>query len=1043
MISSSVKREEYSDPTRQWWILDNRFQVLKPFYELFIAVALPRDSGVYQCHLETDPLFPLAVSSATIKLLVMLRPSAPKQLEIGAVSYHSVTLKWKQDVSPSQSPILQNTIYITQLDDNSVRKITLVNNATMAHIPGLLALTEYSFRVSAENSAGVSELSRPIVQPLKGSPQITGISNTTDGCIEILWYPPKAAKAISLKYRVTIRHFDSDNKREFRTQENDYTICQLPYNSVFELKIEADNGYGYSPPAVTRFQTDQSIPNGPPENVTAKALSHSTVELTWLEPEQPNGDITAYRVFIQRAGDPETKSLLIYTNGVYRAKYAYNVTDLEPYQLYIFRISAATIKGESEPSKKMNATTDYQIPSPPVIINVSYDCANTVLISWRSGQYPGQSYRLYLEGHTARYINTTHTQVNVTNLEPHRTYTVKVLAAVQSVIFNTSLDSEWSKKEIFLLDDNCLLHSSICSSPRCKRLANGSEGSASANFLVTTAVLFPVILASVVFIAIKRRFLLAKKKRLTAKKLRSEDLTSVTYDKNYGRTIPVTEFNIYCQELSQNNNQRYKQQFEMIEKDSTFENGNGMHRSRDRYLDVCALEQTRIKIVTAESSDYINANYVDSCEKRNAYIATQAPLPHTFADFWSMVWQQQSNVIVMITNLVEHGRRKCDQYWPNASQSAQVHGRFIVSLDSEKQNLHFAHRVFNLKPTKCSMHEREIHQLHFTSWPDHGVPDTVFPLLSFMQYVSEIQTVGPIIVHCSAGIGRSGSYMLIDSMRQHLQCENSLNIDAHLRHIRHQRAKLVQTLDQYIFCHKAICQMITSGKTRVHIDDFIEYFHYLSHNIVNDRTQLQIQYEDICRCNHSPQCTIGIGYETFSGYHHNTEFIVATWPKESTDLWTLVWEKNCQTVVLLAGDEDFWCRTIKRAGDLKIQQMNNDMVILSNSEDQLCVRTLYVSQSDFELDTWTEIGRIQHRRLQYHDSPLVILNPGRSSNAYILCLLTSIACQIEAESSLDVLLFLTAYKQKLCGVWKTQCDLEVIYDKLLLFIANMENSSPQ
>ncbi|VDD95685.1 unnamed protein product [Enterobius vermicularis] len=893
-------------------------------------------------------LFALTFSSVLAHFSV--RPSVPRQLEIGAVTDHSVTLKWKQNASRSQLPILQNTVYIRRLDDGSVRKVILVDNVTTALISGLSSFTQYSFSISAENAAGISDISLPIIQrtlgeALKEPPRITGISNTTDGCIETLWSPPKSPKLTALNYKVTVRYFDSDTKREFHTKENDYTICYLPYNSLFELKIEADNGFGYSPPASATFRTDQSIPDGPPEDVRARALSSSTVELKWAQPERPNGIITSYRIFIRRPDIAEIKSLVIYTKGIFRNRYTYNVTDLEPFKTYSFRVSALTVKGESEQSKEVNAVTDHRVPSIPSITNLSLDCQNTVTVIWKPGESPGQYYHLWLQGPTSKSLNTSTTNANLTNLEVHYGYSVKILAAVNSVITNGTLESYWSKTEMFMLDD-----------------------------------------------------------------------------RNYGRTINVDEFDAYCQELSRNDNQGFKQHFENIEKDSTLENGygNGIHQSKDRYLDVCAYEPTRIKIIAAESSDYINANYVDSCEKHNVYIATQAPLPHTFADFWSMIWQEQSNVIVMITNLVEHGRRKCDQYWPSLSNAAQVHGHFMISLISEKTNLHFVHRLFNLKPTKCSMHERQVHQLHFTTWPDHGVPDSVFPLLSFLQYVSEIPTSGPVVVHCSAGIGRSGSYMLIDSMRRHLMQADSLNIDAHLKHIRQQRAKLVQTLEQYIFCHEAVRQLILNGTTHIHVDDFMQYLHYLSHNLVNGRTRLQMQYEDICSCNHTPTCRIGVGYEIFPGFHRDAEFIVATWPHESADLWSLVWEKNCQTIVLLAGDEQFWCKTMTTAGDLRIQRMSNDMIILSNKEDQLCIRTLYVSQSDFELDTWTEISRVQHRRLQYHDSPLMVLNPSCSSNAYMLCLLTSVACQIEAESSLDILLFLTAYKQKLCGVWQTK-----------------------
>ncbi|VDM26764.1 unnamed protein product [Toxocara canis] len=342
--------------------------------------------------------------------------------------------------------------------------------------------------------------------------------------------------------------------------------------------------------------------------------------------------------------------------------------------------------------------------------------------------------------------------------------------------------------------------------------------------------------------------------------------------------------------------------------------------------------------------------------------------------------------------------------------------------------------------------ERKVHQLHFTSWPDHGVPTTVFPLLSFLKYVSEIPTTGPIVVHCSAGVGRSGSFMLIDSMRRHLLVSDSLNIEAHLRHIRQQRAKLVQTLEQYIFCHEAIRQLIAHGSTRIHVDNFVHYTHYLFHEVVDGRTRLQIQYEanDVCKCPHSPTCPNPIGYEIFPGYHREAEFIVATWPTESETFWELIWEKNCQTVVVLGGESEFW-RGIENAGELRIQRNGDDTTIISSNEDQaskrcqfvefmthrnynkymLCVRTLAVSQCDFELDTWTEIERIQQRRLQYHQSPLLVLNTQNNSTAYILCVLTSIACQLEAESCIDVLQLLAAYKHKLCNVWRTQVTLKL------------------
>lgn len=140
--------------------------------------------------------------------------------------------------------------------------------------------------------------------------------------------------------------------------------------------------------------------------------------------------------------------------------------------------------------------------------------------------------------------------------------------------------------------------------------------------------------------------------------------------------------------------------------------------------------------------------------------------------------------------------------------------------------------------------ERVVHQVHLTSWPDHGVPNTVFSLLSFINYVADIQTTGPIVVHCSAGVGRSGSFILIDSMRRHLLHCDHINMYAHLRHIRRQRSHLVQTLEQYVFCHRVVRELIRHGITRQSVPNFPNYLKFLYHQMLPDgRTRLQMQYE--------------------------------------------------------------------------------------------------------------------------------------------------------------------------------------------------------
>uniref|UniRef100_A0A9J2PH80 Protein-tyrosine-phosphatase n=1 Tax=Ascaris lumbricoides TaxID=6252 RepID=A0A9J2PH80_ASCLU len=868
------------------------------------------------------------VKLTTDMLTSSVRPPSPSKPEVTAFTERSVTLSWKQTASAAHKPILQYAVLVRSTRSGEERTVTLYGNNTSATVSGLLPLTQYSFSVSAENAAGMSEFSPSVIyrtlgEALTNAPIVESLRNTSEGCVNVTWKsPPNAGHSIT-GYRVMVHRMGTGTMREWHTKDNEHALCGLPFNSAFMISIEADNGYGYSPSATSIFYTDQSVPDGPPEGVEAHAISSSTITLIWSAPRKPNGIIIAYQIYVKRADDNNVRTIRLKVRGDTPSRCTYNISDLAPYTKYTFRLSAFTAKGEGDRSEELSATTDYAVPPSPKITNITFNCRNTVTVTWIEESDYGQFYQLLLEGATPHSFNTTR--------------------------------RKGLRADIFAEDRNA-------------------------------------------YTSITLRCIVRKKKFVNAEEKYCDESRSLVYDRNCGQSISVERFDEYCREMSANDNQQFRRQFEEIEKDSSLVDDFALdeHRSKDRYLNISAFESTRIKIASG-SCDYINANYVDqkiscknnlaivftslrqdvmieeSCETKRAYIATQAPLPHTFADFWEMVWQEHSNLIVAITKLVEHGRRKCDQYWPCTVTGSQTHGHYTVTLDMERPNAHFVHRLITLKSSRCLMTERKVHQLHFTSWPDHGVPTSVFPILSFLKYVSEVPTTGPIVVHCSAGVGRSGSFMLIDSMRRHLLISDSVNIEAHLRHIRQQRAKLVQTLD-------------------------------------------------ICKCPHSPTCTNPIGYEVFPGYHKEAEFIVATWPKETEALWELIWEKNCQTVVVLGGHSEFW-QNIETAGELTIQRNGDDTTIISSNEDQ------------------AKIERIQQRRLQYHQSPLMVLNPQNNSTAYILCVLTSIACQLEAESCLDVLQLLAAYKHKLCNVWRTQCDIEIIYDKLLILVQNLQHST--
>nr|XP_034322075.1 receptor-type tyrosine-protein phosphatase epsilon-like isoform X2 [Crassostrea gigas] len=218
--------------------------------------------------------------------------------------------------------------------------------------------------------------------------------------------------------------------------------------------------------------------------------------------------------------------------------------------------------------------------------------------------------------------------------------------------------------------------------------------------------------------------------------------------------------------------------------------------SKNRFKYIFPYDHSRV-ILANRSRDYINANYIDGLKKKSQFIACQGPTPNTLVDFWSMVWQERVDQIVMLTNLKEGTRTKCDQYWPNLETSMTLGDNSVHTLD-EKHYANYVIRKMKLtnQKLKCS---KIIIQYHYTAWPDHGTP---YPLclLLFHDHVMRSKCKsqdGPTLVHCSAGIGRTGTYIAIDVLFEAGKIENKINIAEFVMKMRRNRMNMVQTYEQY------------------------------------------------------------------------------------------------------------------------------------------------------------------------------------------------------------------------------------------------------
>ncbi|XP_027138323.1 tyrosine-protein phosphatase non-receptor type 9, partial [Larimichthys crocea] len=271
------------------------------------------------------------------------------------------------------------------------------------------------------------------------------------------------------------------------------------------------------------------------------------------------------------------------------------------------------------------------------------------------------------------------------------------------------------------------------------------------------------------------------------------------------------------------------QEYEEIRKEppaGTFDYSKKLsNQIKNRYSDVLCLDQSRVRLCQLcddedETSDYINASFMDGYKRGNAYIATQGPLPKTFGDFWRMVWEQMVLIIVMTTRVVERGRVKCGQYWPLEEGRTEQHGYFLVRNTHIQVFQDFKLSHLELYNTQ-SGERREVCHYLYVSWPDFGVPKSASAMLDFREHVLQrreaaVQSLGsswtgppggpPVVVHCSAGIGRTGTFCTLDICLSRLEDIGTVDVRQTVRRMRTQRAFSIQTWDQYYFCYTAVIE---------------------------------------------------------------------------------------------------------------------------------------------------------------------------------------------------------------------------------------------
>uniref|UniRef100_A0A3P9NCF5 protein-tyrosine-phosphatase n=1 Tax=Poecilia reticulata TaxID=8081 RepID=A0A3P9NCF5_POERE len=277
------------------------------------------------------------------------------------------------------------------------------------------------------------------------------------------------------------------------------------------------------------------------------------------------------------------------------------------------------------------------------------------------------------------------------------------------------------------------------------------------------------------------------------------------------------------------------------------------HMMKDRYKTILPNPETRVILKSLEEEPgpdrYINANYVRGYRgAARAFIATQGPMLHTVGDFWDMVWQERSSIIVMVTKLKENNE-KCEPYWPDQDEGQTSRfGRFLLRVKDSREKDGF---IITDLQVQLNSERRPVRHYWFSSWPDHHIPECIASLLKLVEEVEtqrkSLQPItdavpgnGPIIVHCSAGIGRTGCFIASSICCQQLRETGHVDILETVCQLRLDRAGMIQTTEQYQFLYSTLAQysrQLQQNQNSVYVFCFCLVFALLSSASSNNPTQ--------------------------------------------------------------------------------------------------------------------------------------------------------------------------------------------------------------
>ncbi|XP_038022046.1 receptor-type tyrosine-protein phosphatase T isoform X12 [Anas platyrhynchos] len=926
----------------------------------------------------------------------------PQNVEVVDIRSRQLTLQWEPfGYAVTRCHSYNLTVqYQYVFNQQKFEAEELIQTSSHYTLRGLRPFMTIRLRLALSNPEGKMESEELVVQTEEDVPGPVPLESIQGGPFEekiyVQWKPPNETNGIITLYEITYKAVGSlDPSADLSSQrgkvfklrnETHHLFVGLYPGTTYSFTIKASTVKGFGPPITTRIATKISAPSMPEYDTDSPLNETDTTITVMLKPAQSRGaPVSVYQLVVKeeklqkarRAADiiecfsvpvsyknassldsphyfaaelkpinlPVTQPFTVGDNKTYNGYWNAPLSPLKSYSIYFQALSKANgetkincvrlaTKGAStqnsnavEPEKQVDSTVKMAGVIAGLLMFVIILLGAMLTIKRRNAY----SYSYYLKLAKKQKETQTSTQREMGPVAASDKTSAKLSAVHNEEAFSSSCQ-----------DVNGFTSPSPCSfSVQSKTLQSksllNSYYSVSSDTVPSTT-------------------LLGKKPDSSHGEMTQPTLTIQTHpyrscepvEMSYPRgqfqpAIRVADLLQHITQMKRGQGYGFKEEYEALPEgqtaswDTAKEDEN---RNKNRYGNIISYDHSRVRLQLLDGdphSDYINANYIDGYHRPRHYIATQGPMQETVKDFWRMIWQENSASVVMVTNLVEVGRVKCVRYWPD---DTEVYGDIKVTLIETEPLAEYVIRTFTVQ--KKGYHEiREIRQFHFTSWPDHGVPCYATGLLGFVRQVKFLNPpeAGPIVVHCSAGAGRTGCFIAIDIMLDMAENEGVVDIFNCVRELRSQRVNLVQTEEQYVFVHDAILEACLCGNTAIPVCEFRSIYYNISRlDPQTNSSQIKDEFQtlNIVTPRVRPEdCSIGllprnhdknrcmdvlpldrclpflisvdgessnyINAALMDSHKQPAAFIVTQHPLPNTvaDFWRLVFDYNCSSVVML------------------------------------------------------------------------------------------------------------------------------------------------